>query len=319
MENFSVPILFLIFNRLETTKLVFEEIKKIKPKQLFVASDGPRMQKEGEDHIVEQVRKWVLDNVDWDCEVKTLFRNDNLGCRIAVSSAISWFFEQVEEGIILEDDCLPNPTFFRFCRELLEKYRDDNRIMHISGNNFQDDIKRGQGSYYFSIYNHIWGWATWRRAWQKYDLNLDTYPEFLKSHKLNYFFPRRVDRLYWNQIFEKMKKGELDTWDFAWFYSCLFNDGLSCLPNINIVTNIGINHENATHPTLRNDMSLVSRELSFPLIHPEEVAFNKEADLYTTSRVFVTSLRRLLLLTVVDKMGLRKSLIKMMHVIRKII
>ena len=184
MNNLKTPILFLIFNRLDTTRRVFEEIRKQKPRQLFVASDGPRVNKDGEREIVEKTRKLVLDNIDWECEVKTLFRGENLGCKIAVSSAIDWFFENIEEGIILEDDCLPAQSFFGYCEELLEKFREDGRISVISGDNFQFGWRNTSDSYYFSKNCHIWGWATWRRAWERYDVEMKTYPNFKKKEKI---------------------------------------------------------------------------------------------------------------------------------------
>ena len=160
----STPVLFLIFNRPELTEKVFQKIQDAQPKYLFVAADGPRDNKYGEKDLCEKTRAVVLENITWECEVKTLFRTENLGCRTAVSSAINWFFENVEEGIILEDDTVPDNSFFSYCQALLEKYRNHEQIMMITGDNFQDGIKRGNGSYYFSRYVHIWGWASWRRA-----------------------------------------------------------------------------------------------------------------------------------------------------------
>jgi hypothetical protein len=168
---FKSPILFLIFNRPDTTKAVFESIKSIKPLKLYIAADGARGNKLGEDLLVEETRA-IIQSVDWECEVKTLFRKENLGCKVAVSSAIDWFFENEEQGIILEDDCLPDASFYGFCENLLDYYKNDERVFHISGNNFQDGIIRGDGSYYFSKYNHSWGWATWRRVWKTYDVNM---------------------------------------------------------------------------------------------------------------------------------------------------
>ena len=165
------PILFLIFNRPETTKKVFSAIKEVQPPRLYIAADGPRSEQPDEaDHC--ELARTIATKVDWDCEVKTLFRDQNLGIRIAVSQAIDWFFEQEPEGIILEDDCLPDQSFFWFCKELLEKYRNDTRIMHIGGTNFQFGKNRTNYSYYFSRYAHIWGWASWRRAWEYYDEKL---------------------------------------------------------------------------------------------------------------------------------------------------
>ena len=169
---FQTPILFLIFNRPDTTKLVFESIKRIKPAKLYIAADGARKHKVGEDLLCKETRS-IIDLIDWECEIKTLLRTENLGCKIAVSSAIDWFFENEEQGIILEDDCLPNESFFNFCEQLLNQFKENKEIMHISGNNFQDGITRGDGSFYFSKYNHIWGWATWKRAWKLYNVKLE--------------------------------------------------------------------------------------------------------------------------------------------------
>ena len=175
---FQTPILFLIFNRPDTTKRVFESIRSIKPAKLYIAADGDRKDKVGEDLLCKDTRS-IIDLIDWECEIKTLFRPENLGCKIAVSSAIDWFFENEEQGIILEDDCLPNESFYIYCETLLNYYAFNERIMHISGNNFQDGMMRGNGSYYFSNYNHIWGWASWKRAWKAYNVDLSFLTETL--------------------------------------------------------------------------------------------------------------------------------------------
>ena len=156
-------VLFIIFNRPETTQRVFDAIRLAKPTRLYIAADGPRENKTGEKELCEQARK-IAQNVDWDCEVKTLFQKENLGCGKAVSHAISWFFENEDMGIILEDDCLPHQSFFKYCEELLEKYKNNDRIGIISGNNFQKKRKIGSFSYYFSDIVNIWGWATWARS-----------------------------------------------------------------------------------------------------------------------------------------------------------
>jgi len=189
------PILFLIFNRPDTTQKVFNAIRKAKPKQFFIAADGSPPDREGEIEKCQKSRK-IATSVDWDCEVKTLFRDKNLGCKIAISSAIDWFFENVEEGIILEDDCLPHQSFFWFCQELLEYYRNDTRIMHISGDNFQFGRKRGEGSYYFSKYSHVWGWATWRRAWKCFDINMKSFEEFKAENQINSIFQSKQQQKY---------------------------------------------------------------------------------------------------------------------------
>lgn len=242
----KTPLLFIVFNRPDTTERVFEEIKKQKPKYLYVAADGPR--NEQEKSLCEQTRA-IVNRVDWECEVKTLFRDRNLGCKRAVSSAIDWFFSNVEEGIILEDDCLPSQAFFPYCESLLEKYRHDARIMHISGENPIDtDIKIGNGSYYFAKTAHVWGWAGWKRAWSQYDVEMNSYEAFKRGNKIADVFHRKEEQQYWLKIFDRVTQGKIDTWDYQWMYALYVNNGLSAIPNENLISNIGFG-EQATHTT----------------------------------------------------------------------
>ena len=200
-SSVHTAVLFLVFNRPETTKQVFEAIRQAKPPRLYVAADGAREGKPGESERVEQVRQ-IATEVDWPCEVKTLFRDKNLGCKQAVSSAIDWFFDNEEQGIILEDDCLPHPDFFTFCETLLKRYATDERVWVITGDNFQDGQKRGDGSYYFSRYNHVWGWASWRRAWSKRDMSIKFWPKWKVSPEWKACVPDKIERKYWSKIFE---------------------------------------------------------------------------------------------------------------------
>lgn len=277
---FDVPILFLVFNRPETTRQVFQRIKEIKPAKLFIAADGPRAGKEGEEEKTEAVRRLILDGIDWPCEVKTLFRFHNLGCGNAVSTAITWFFDNVEEGIILEDDTLPDPSFFNFCKILLEKYRYDNKIEIIGGSNFQNGKWRGGGSYYFSAYSHIWGWASWRRTWKKYDFTLNEISiEDLEKCLQNYF-DKKIVFEYWERVFQQVKNGLINTWDYQLLFSIWKNDGLSILPNVNLVSNIGFG-EFSTHTTNKNDKtSNIPLSSLTEIIHPSKIVINQNADWY---------------------------------------
>jgi hypothetical protein len=280
----TTPVLFMIFNRPDTTQKIFSAIRQSKPKQLFVAADGPREEKKGEKEKCEQARE-IIEQVDWDCEVKTLFRNNNLGCKMAVSSAIDWFFENVEDGIILEDDCLPCQSFFWFCQELLEHYRDDTRIMIISGNNFQFGRIRGEGSYYFSKYPHIWGWATWRRAWKHYDVNMKNFEEFKKEAQINNIFKIKQQQKYWTKIFQLVHESKIDTWDYQWAYTCFINNGLCVIPNINLVSNIGFGKE-ALHTKDQNSILSNMKIKNIQKIkHPNFILADKIAD-YFTSKLF---------------------------------
>lgn len=283
---FQTPILFLIFNRPDSTKLVFESIRSIKPAKLYIAADGARKHKVGEDLLCKETRS-IIDLIDWECEIKTLLRTENLGCKIAVSSAIDWFFENEEQGIILEDDCLPNESYYNYCETLLNYYASDERIMHISGNNFQDGNVRGNGSYYFSNYNHIWGWATWKRAWKAYNVDLSFLTETEIETLIEKQFDTKKERLFWNNIFKKVINKTIGTWDYQWTYAVWKNNGLSILPNKNMIANIGFNN-NGTH-TSGVDILGLSNMKTFSIsniIHPTEIEINKKADKYGLDHYF---------------------------------
>lgn len=281
----NTPILFLVFNRPDATRQVFQAIRRAKPTKLFVAADGPRSNKESEKEKCELVRN-IVTQIDWDCELTTLFRETNLGCGKAVSEAITWFFEHVEEGIILEDDCLPAESFFYYCSEVLHMYRNDEKIMHIGGCNFQNGIKRGRGDYYFSSIAHIWGWATWKRAWDKYDYNMNGYSDNCCIEMLNKLYRQNHIINYWVNIYNAMSNGMIDTWDYQWQYTLLINNGMSISPNINMVSNIGFGI-NATHTIEEN--RLVSDLPVFEvtnLKHPVRIILSKIADAYTYKHIY---------------------------------
>ncbi len=285
--NFNTPILFLIFNRPDTTQKVFDEIKKVRPKQLFVVADGARTNEEQK--LCNQARK-IINQIDWDCEIHKNYSDKNLGCKIRVSSGIDWFFENVEKGIILEDDCVPHQNFFRYCEELLKKYKDNNKIMSISGNNFQGDHKRGSGSYYFSNYFHCWGWATWRRAWKHYNVKMKTFPEFKRQKKIENIFKKKEAQLYWLNIFDNAYHNLVNTWDYQYLYTILNNKGVNIIPNTNLVSNIGSNKssrklEMTSNKTI-NKIRLPMKELLFPLIHPKLIKIDDQADDYTDKHLF---------------------------------
>lgn len=286
----NTPILFLVFNRPKETKVVFEAIRKAKPKQLFVSADGARPNREDDIENVNAVRE-IIDSVDWECEIKTNFREHNLGCRNAVSSGITWFFNNVEEGIILEDDCLPHPTFFSYCETLLEHYRNDNEVMHIGANNFQDGVKRSDGSYYLSKIPHIWGWASWRRAWQKYDVNMQGLGEFIAMDSKQTPFKSNAERIYWLQTFKRVQSGEIDTWDYQWAYALLKSKGKAITPQTNLVTNIGFGSE-ATHTGNTDDWlgNLKVEEIE-NITHPTNTEVNNDADYYWYKKVIPWQLK----------------------------
>ena len=236
-RSYSTPILFVIFNRPDTAQLVFNEIKKAKPRYLYVAADGPRNGNE-KDTVLCKKSRAIIDQVDWDCEVKTLFQEKNLGCKMGVSSAISWFFQNVEAGIILEDDCVPHQSFFRFAEEMLEKYKNEEKIMMITGLNPISNYQSST-SYFFSRYFFIWGWATWRRAWQKYDISMIEWPN-TKPQEIEQYYNDKYASKTMGQSFEDTHRGKIDTWDYQWVFAGLVNKGLNIVPAKNLISNVGL-------------------------------------------------------------------------------
>ena len=272
---FNTPILFIIFNRPHTAKKVFEKIQGIKPKQLFIAADGPRKNKPADVELCKQTRK-ILNDINWDCELKTFFREENVGCKKGPADAISWFFEHVEEGIILEDDCLPSDSFFPFCEELLEKYRYDTRIMHIGGTSLLPDYENPD-SYYFSRLAHVWGWATWKRAWQLMDLNLTDFDELKIKNILKDKVRNKYHRQDWINHFKNAKDGN-DIWDFIWQYTLFMQNGLSIVSSKNLILNIGFG-EQATHtfyvPDFYDQMKLETLPEN-KLKHPNSIYIDED-------------------------------------------
>ncbi|RYE23500.1 MAG: nucleotide-diphospho-sugar transferase [Sphingobacteriaceae bacterium] len=257
---------------------MFETIRVAKPKKLFVSADGPRMNKEGEAAKCEEVRRFILDSIDWDCEVQTLFREKNMGSGPAVSDAITWFFSNVEYGIILEDDCLPNNSFFGYADKVLNLYKENEQIMHVSGCNSQCGIKRGDASYYFSKIPATWGWATWRRAWEKYSFSFfkDSDEAIIKVLEQTIKNPMDVD-YFFNEI-QSTKNKLVSAWDYQWFYTLLKYNAICITPKFNLIENIGFN-AGGTH-TLAPPYwyrYLVSKSL-IPFVLADKVQVNKEAD-----------------------------------------
>lgn len=279
MKQLETPVLFIVFNRFNTTQLVFKKIKQIRPTQLFIASDGPRKNNAEDEEKCLKVRNYITKNIDWSCEVKTLFQNENLGCGKSCSNAISWFFEHVEEGIILEDDCLPDLSFFQFCTEMLERYRDNKEIMIVSGFNNLGTIDSYKYDYLFSQYAGIWGWASWRRAWSHYNYELpewndaETQKSVLNSLKSKYV---ELD-LKTNLDNFTGSNSNRPSWDYQWWFYRLLNKSFGIVPSKSLIQNIGFN-EDATHTIDENNYAnkILANELSFPLKHPKKISCNNK-------------------------------------------
>lgn len=288
-KTFSVPILMLVFNRPKLTKVVLDKILEQNPQKLYVVADGPREHKKDDEEKCKETRA-LFDNLPSEVQCIRLFRDKNLGSKLSVSSGITWFFEQEESGIILEDDCLPNHSFFPFMEQLLDKYRDDDKVMHIGGNNFQLGRARGfskDASYYFSNLTHIWGWATWRSTWQKYNMEMKGLEEFYSSNKHKEIGWEWFYHWKYKKHFKSVAQNKMDAWDYQYHFTVWQNGGLSILPNVNLVENIGFGVD-ATH-TFDND-SILSKvptcEMKFPIIHPTEVKVDDAADNFTLGLMY---------------------------------
>jgi hypothetical protein len=262
----DTPVVFLVFNRPEFTRRVLEAIRVARPERLLVVADGPRPDRPGEPALCAEVRRVVDAGVDWPCKVERNYSEENLGCGRRVSSGLDWVFERVEEAIILEDDCLPDPTFFRFCGELLARYRDDERVAQISGCAYAGPRVRRDASYLFSRYGPIWGWATWRRAWRHYDFALSEWPRIRESEEWRRAMSWGPERVMRERAYDGIRSGRLDTWDYQWGLDKITHGMLSAISCVNLVENIGCGPE-ATHTT-RVERGVRREAMTFPLNHP---------------------------------------------------
>ncbi|KAF3888372.1 MULTISPECIES: hypothetical protein [Nostocales] len=286
----TTPVAFIIFKRPHTTEKVFEAIRQVKPYKLFIIADGPRQDRPSEAEKCEATRA-IIDRVDWDCEVLKNYSEINLGCGKRVSSGLDWVFEHVEEAIILEDDCLPHPTFFRFCEELLERYRYDERIGTISGQNIQFGRKRDEYSYYFSHYNHVWGWATWKRAWKDFDLDMKKWSEIKEKGYLNNILTNTRTTYKWTKelqsTYDAMVDGLFNVWAYQWQLTCWMHNYLGIISNVNLISNIGFGSESThTSGTRSRHANMPTEAVEFPLKHPPYMIRHLQADNFTQKTLF---------------------------------
>ena len=276
-------MLFLVFNRPGHTAAALDRLREIAPPKLYIHADGPRTDRAGEAEKVAAVRA-ELEKIDWLCEVKTLFRDTNMGLREGVFDALNWFFGQEAHGIVLEDDCVPDVSFFHFCEATLREYADDEQVMHICGSNLAEAATCGlAASFVFSKFALVWGWASWRRAWQKMSLDLDGLEVFLETETWRAFLPDVQARTYMADKFWTTKRRENQSWAYAWQYSVLKNNGLCLLPKVNLVENVGIGAADATNTTGKNPKAaLRAGHLETPFLRPG----GRARDLDLEQRVF---------------------------------
>lgn len=269
----QTPVLFLIHRRPRHASRVLDGIRQARTARLLVAADGPE-----NDAACQETRRIVLEGIDWPCDVVTRFSETRLGCRRAVASALDWAFAHHEALVVLEDDCVPAPGFFGFCQAMLERYHDSEEIMQICGSNLIGSCQRG-ASYFFSRFGPIWGWASWRRAWESYDVELKAWSEIRNSGRLKILCPEPFEAAWRKEVLDEVHRGDLDTWDYQWAFAKLACGGLNIVPSTNLVSNIGFGHE-ATHTSDPNDprADLPTADLSLPLSHPEQIQASEEAD-----------------------------------------
>lgn len=280
--SYQTPVVLIIFNRPEKTRKALEAIKQVRPKELFIIADGPRQNKEEDESKCYQTRS-LINSIDWKCKIHKNYSDQNLGCSKRISSGLNWVFENVESAIILEDDCIPDPTFFRFCEELLLRYKDDTRIFAICGQNIQGGREELFYDYYFSRYSHCWGWATWRRAWRYFDYEMNLWEEAKEKKLLFNVFGNRQHADSWTRSFDYVLKGKsIDSWAFRWTFACFMQNALNIIPSVNLVTNIGFDSE-ATHTTKKDDNNIIQKcePFEFPINHPPFMIRNIVADDFT--------------------------------------
>lgn len=284
-EKLATPVAFFIFKRPDTTEKVFEAIRQAKPMKLLVVADGPREDRIGESQKCSAVRA-IIDRIDWDCEVLKNYSDVNLGCKNRVSSGLDWVFNTVEEAIILEDDCLPNSSFFRFCQDLLERYRNDERIMMISGTNYAGEWKSSTQSYHFSYYGGIWGWASWRRAWKNYDVTMELWESQEIKNRIRDVLANEFHYKVREKQFEETFLGKIDTWDYQWSFSRLLQSGLSVVPSRNLVANIGFG-EDSTHTSSTSSgvSEMLTYDFNFPIKYNKFTAVDRDYDQKLFERV----------------------------------
>lgn len=280
----KTPVALFVFKRPDTTRRVLDALRYAKPSTVFVVADGPRADRPGEKAQCMAVRELVENMIDWPCTVEHNYSDENLGCKRRVASGLDWVFSEADRAIILEDDCVPEPSFFPYCEELLERYASDQRVMTISGNNFHDGRQRTPYSYFFSRYMHCWGWASWRRAWQHFDLNMRQWPEVRDDDWLSELFASDSAVRYWKHIFDHVYAGDIDSWAYIWQYSIWLQAGLSITPEANLVSNIGFGN-NATHTHDADaHVDASTQPLNFPLRHPPFIIRHRTADRFIQSQ-----------------------------------
>lgn len=285
--QFDTPILFLTYNRISTSQKVFEAIREVRPSRLYFASNSANSEDPIEISKINEVRN-LINKIDWNCQVQTLYQEKHLPVKVSIITSINWFFKNEEQGIILEDDCLPSIAFFKFAGELLVKYKYDMRVWHIGGVcTLSSENFSNEDSYYFSKFNHIWGWATWKSRWDHYDSTMPSYHRFIKDQCINNIFDSDKLCKMWIKYFDDAYNNKINTWDYQWYFTTWINNGLSIIPSKNLVSNIGFGNA-ATHTTdVTSKLANMKVDNFFQIKkHPEIILANYKYDKINALNLF---------------------------------
>lgn len=285
MKKFNTPIVVIIYNRKQALKKLIAVLRNIAPTRIFIIADGP---KAGEEKKVLEARS-VIDEIDWIAKIEKIYSPTNMGLKDRIKSGLDKVFAKVETAIIIEDDCIPSQQFFYFCEELLHKYKDEKKILSISGDNFLKRKISIKDSYYFSRFFHSWGWATWKRAWSLYDEQLNEWPQQKKDAWLEKLDFSKRERVYWSNILDLVKDDRIKSWAYRWSYTHFKLGGLSIVPAKNLVQNVGFGEEATNTKLGRRSLSQIAENLRFPLTHPDKIERNKDADEYTGKTLYATT------------------------------
>lgn len=283
---FQVPVLLVIYNRVDETHTLFQTLRQVQPAKLYVAGDGANTKNKLD--YVNCLRTRSVINPEWNCETKTLFKEEHVGKSKMVHQAITWFFEHEEEGIVLFDDTIPNSDFFYYCEYLLQKYRNTPEVMHISANFLHKRIKGENQSYFFSAYAYTWGFATWKRTWKYFDLKMSELEDANVEEIITAHSTRPKEKLYWMRVYNSLKKYKLDYWEYQYNFHIWANNGLCVNPNVNLVKNIGLKNRKKNIRRLMKETSTI-----LPLREPNEIKRNLEADKYIFKTVYKKAFYRI--------------------------
>jgi hypothetical protein len=287
----STPIVLFIYKRPDNLEGIIARVREFKPKELYIISDGPK--NTAELGLIAKARSQIEKIINWPCKVHKNYSKTNLGLKERFSTGIDWVFETADRAIFIEDDCIPDPSFFKYCDELLERYKDDERIMTISGNNFQFGSHKIKDSYYFSRYPHVWGWATWKRSWEKYDKDISDWPKRRSTRWLKNATNGFIISKYWKYIFDRLYLAKINTWDYQLTYASFKNHGLNIIPSVNLVTNVGYGSEATNIKKHNKTISVPTSVLQFPLVHPKRLKIDDVADRRIDNLVYLHPLGKI--------------------------